>query len=625
MRRPSLFMLAFVCTLLASPVWANGSPTVYFSTGATSPSVIYSLDTSSGTYTALVSTSNADYEGLVVLPDNSTAPNEPTYLLYACDTANSRVVRFNPGASTPITPEIVYSGGALTHPQCGRGTSKGDLIVTSTDTGKNGGWWSFAGIANLALGSGGSQIPKQLFVPKVNSGSVDEGVAMKNVGDLLIVDHAGNQILRSSGPISSEFSEQSPYTTATPFITGLSGPIGIARKTTGEIFVTNQTHPGIMKFNAQGQSGATCVSFQNHNTPAFLQMSLDDVLYAGNTQQNGKGQLLVVNAGTCTVTRTFSSSTFPPVVGIALPPMSASLTAVSSDQSTFAFNVGDSALFQVLTGGSCTSTPTATASEVSPVSLSGLIESIPNGDLPFGGTPAVDLWADGFEVVFDATFSQCQLAGSSYEETISSFVDPTVVTSGTMAFCDLQISGCETVNLIGTYPLGGLLPADSTYTGGTKVNSRFFDINATPSQNGQFCGYESPFGTTNPPGVAASFSSGGTISVKFKLADSSGTCKKGPFIQTAVALISVAQLCAPGSTTGDLICSPKGQAVLSPTNLVTIFPEGNSTPTPPIFKFGNNQYQFSLSLKGYSPGIYSLTTTFETGETTEQTVLFQVQ
>lgn len=620
MRRPSLFL--FVCMLLASPVWASGSPTVYFSTGHTSPSVIYSLDTTTGALTALVSTANADYEGLVVLPDNT---GNHAYLVYACDNANSMVVRFDPAAAAPITPEVIYSGGSLTHPQCGRGTSNGDLIVTSSNTGKDGGWWSFDGIAKLALGSGSGQLPKQLFVPKVNSSSVDEGLAMKNVGDLLIVDHAGNQILRSSGPITSQFSGQTPYTTATPFIAGLSGPVAVARKTSGEIFVTNQTSPSLMKFNSQGQNGTRCVSFQNNNTPGFLQMSLDGTLYVGNTQQNGKGQVLAVDAGTCTVTNTFTSSQFPPVVGIALPPTSATLQAQTADSSTFTFNVGDSALFQAITQGNCTSTPTATAAETNPNDILTNIGLIPSSSLPFGGTPAVDLWADGFEIVFDAKFSQCDPQGGPYQETMSVFVDPSLVQSGTIAFCDDTLPGCDTVQLIGAYPLGGLLPADSTYTGGTRVNSKFFDIDATSVQSGRFCGYQSPFSATMPPGTAGTFSSGGTISVKFKLTTSSGSCKNGPYVQNAVALISVAQLCAPGSSSGDLICAPKGQSVLSPTKLVTIFPEGGSTPTPPIFKFGNNQYQFSLSLKGYPPGIYSLTTTFETGEQIDQTVLFRVQ
>jgi hypothetical protein len=622
MHRPSLFAVLCclaLCFVITAPVWGQGSSTVYFSTGSGSSSVIYSLNTANGALTALVSTSSADYEGLVVLPDNT---GQHPYLVYACDTANSRVVRFDPSAAAPITPEVIYSGGLLTHPQCGRGTSNGDLLVTSSNSGKNGGWWSFAGIANLGLGSGGGQVPKQLFVPKANSSVVGEGLAMKNVGDLLIVDHAGNQILRSSGPISSQFSGQSSYSTATPFITGLSGPVGVARKTSGEIFVTNQANPSLMKFNSQGQNGTTCVSFQNKNTPAFLQMTLDDTLYVGNTQQNGKGQVLVVNPQTCAVTNTFTSSNFPPVVGIALPPTSAALTASSNDQSTFTFNVGDSSLFQVVTGGSCTSTPSATATEAPPASLLGSIGTIP--DLPNGGTPAVDLWADGFEITFDANFVQCQpLLGNPYLETISTFLDPSVVTAGTVAYCDN--GACDTVDLIGAYPLGGLLPADPTYTGGTRVNSKFFDINATSSMSGQFCGYQSPLSAVDPPGVAATFSSGGTISVKFKLASSSGACNKGPYIQTAVALISVAQLCAPGSSSGDLICAPKGQALLTPSNLVTILPEGSSTPTPPIFKYGNNQYQFSLSLKGYPPGIYSLTTTFESGEETDKTILFQVQ
>lgn len=659
MRYPSRLFVPVLCLFaylaVSSPARAQ-APTVYFSTGSTNPSQIYSLDTTSSATNLLVSTSGADYEGLVVLPDNTgTYP----FLVYACNTAGDQIVRFNPAATTPITPEVVYSGQGL-YPQCGRGTSKGDLIFSSTAKGKTGGWWELAGIAGQGLGSKSLPSATQLFQAAANSSSLYQGMAMKNIGDLLIVDQANNQVLRSPGPISDQFTTATPYTNKTtdipplsPFITtGLSSPKGIARATTGEVFIANQSSGTVAKFDATGQSEMPlCVSFNANYTPYFMQMGLDNTLYIGATK-NSKGEVLVVDAATCTQTNSFVPGV--PVVGIALSPsvavnVPAQSTMNNDGTFTHSFAVGDSSIFEVTTGA-CANPPTATATETAPFGnvpahstsgpISGLIGEIPGADLPYGGTPAVDLWADGFEIVYSAQFdntspANCQQVGGTggYEETISSFVDPSQVTSGAIAYCDntLNSGGCDTLTLLGAYPLGGLLPAD--YTSSGRTNSQFFLINATPAQaRAQFCGYQSPFSSSNgapynpaPPYIAGVFSSGSTISVKFKLATSGGNCKNGPYIQTAQALISVAQLCTPGSASPDLICSLKGQMPLVPSNLVVLEPEGNSTPTPPIYKFGNNQYQFSLSLKGYPPGIYSLTTTFETGETTNQTILFQVQ
>ena len=642
MRYPSRLVVVvvclFACLAVTSPAKAQAvSPTVYFSTGNTNPSQIYSLDTTSGATTLLVSASGADYEGLVVLPDNSGTDGY-SYLIYACNTAGDQIIRFNPppyaNGGAP-TVQTVYSGGGL-YPQCGRGTSQGGLIVTSTNKGKNGGLFEFSGIAGTALGGTAlSLTPTTLFQPKSGS-SIDQGLAMKNIGDLLIVDQAGNQVLRSPGPISAQFSG-GLYNSATPFITGLSSPRGIARATTGEIFVSNQSSGTVTKFDATGQNGVTCVSFSGNYTPYFMQMGLDNTLYVGATK-NSKGEVLVVDAATCTQTNSFTPGVA--VVGIALSPsvavnVPAQSTMNNDGTFTYSFAVGDSSVFQVTTAGCPGGTPTATATETVPYTLSQLISGI----APHGGTPAVDLWADGFEIAFDAHFdtssnADCQPIGGPappagtgvYEETMSSFVDPSVVTSGTIVYCDGSPLACQTVDLFGAYPYGGLLPAD--YSGSGRTNSKFFVINATPLQSGKFCGYQSPLNGPAPPGIAGIFSSGSTISVKFKLATAGGSCKSSStsnYITNAVALISVAQLCTPGPVGSDVICSANSQAVLNPSNFVSLVPEGNSTQTPPEFKFGNNQYQFSLSLKGYPPGIYSLTTTFLNGETTDQTVLFQVQ
>lgn len=673
MRYPSRLLLLvvclFACLAVSSPAKAQALPpfVAFFSTGQlTSPSQVWGLRSDGSTWLLMQGTtaSPGDYEGLVVLPDNTgNATNH--FLLYACDPKDNQALRLDPyNLVTP--PETFYNGGAaLQGPQCGRGAttgdkSTGDLIVTSTVTGKNGGWWSFSGISNIALGSApaGTVAPHQLFVPSSKTStlnSMNAGMAVENEGDLLVVDTAGQQVLRSPGPTSSTVTGLAAYSTvnASPFISGLTSPLGIARDVSGELFVSSQAKkPFVTKFDVTGKIPTACAQFGNNHVVGFLQSSLDSKVWVADTTQNGTGEILELNASDCSVANTFSFT--PPAVGLALPPTSASVTGKSNDGgNTWALTLGDSSELQVVTGGSCANTPTATATQTAPFDVQTLINEIPttanaltftppeNG-IANGGTPGVDIWADGFEVVFDADFSaapaSCSPIGGpappvgtgTYEETMSSFVDPSVVTSGTVAYCDSALSsgkgGCDTVDLFGAYPYGGLLPQD--YSGSGRTNSQFFVINATPFQTGQFCGYQSPLNGPTPPGIAGIFSTGSTISVKFKLATAGGSCKSAStsnYITNAVALISVAQLCTPGPAGSDAICALNNQAVLNPSNLVSLVPEGNSTQTPPEFKYGNNQYQFSLSLKGYPPGIYSLTTTFLSGDTTDQTVLFQVQ
>jgi len=147
-------IFVFVCSI---GLCAQGAPQVFVSTGTAGK--IYSINTSTGVASLLVSTQGADYEGMVVAPDNAPATSHP-FLVYACDSNNRRIVRFDPAASAPITPEVVYSNGALQHPQCGRVTFTGDLVVSSKDSGS--GWWMFPGITAVELGSAGSLTPTQL-------------------------------------------------------------------------------------------------------------------------------------------------------------------------------------------------------------------------------------------------------------------------------------------------------------------------------------------------------------------------------------------------------------------------------------------------------------------------------
>ena len=306
-----LWLMPFFALVCSLPLCAQGASQVFVSTGTAGK--IYSIKTSTGIATLLISTQGADYEGMVVAPDNAPGTAHP-YLVYACDSNNNKIVRFDPAAATPITPEIVYSNGALQHPQCGRITSTGDLVVTSKDPGA--GWWMFPGITALELGSAGSPTPTQLDA----AGGGNQGVAQKNTGDLLIVDNANNQVLRSPG---AGFSTNSNFINS-----GLSGPVGIARRGDGDIFVSNQGSQNVMHFNAQGQTGAVCQSFTNKDLPFFMQMSLDNTLYIAVSGGTG-GSVRAVNASTCQMITSFAVPS--KAVGIALPPTTATQGVTASN------------------------------------------------------------------------------------------------------------------------------------------------------------------------------------------------------------------------------------------------------------------------------------------------------
>src|SRR5262245_19580584 len=153
--------LSVVCLFLlscASMVWSQSlptPPTVYVSSGAS----IYSVTIVNGnTVVAQIFTSaNANFESLAIDPDNAdTIPADNSLaagnalhpvLLYACDTAGKKVIRFDPG--NPSVTQLVYSGGGTQiTPVCGRSTSTGHFYVTDK---LGGGVFKLSGTNDTAL------------------------------------------------------------------------------------------------------------------------------------------------------------------------------------------------------------------------------------------------------------------------------------------------------------------------------------------------------------------------------------------------------------------------------------------------------------------------------------------
>jgi hypothetical protein len=290
---------------------------------------------------------------------------------------------------------------------------------------------------------------------------------------------------------------------------------------------------------------------------------------------------------------------------------------------TFNFN---SNLFQ-LTANGCTAT--VTAFPMSPGTVRSMIASAGNS-FPSGTQPAVNLGEDGYEIVYVAHWLQPLVTPSctsvftdgQFPQSFAGFVDRNSFTNPRVVQCDNSDPSTEPTlfassatlctagaTLLGVYPVGGPIAGDQLLT----KNSVFALVNAglSTTEPGKFCGFQSPL--SNDPLNPATFSGStkNTLSVKFKLATFSGNCPNGgPFISDASALISVAQ-----------IADSAGNTVFHP---IAVNATASSLDLPPLFNQGNQQYQFTLTISGYAPGTYSLTVTFLTNNTTNQTIFFKI-
>ena|SRR5215469_9614059 len=638
MRQPSRLVVLFIALLFTTPVWA-GAPLAFVSTGTnvSGMSNIYSVDTSAGTTQLLVSTANADYEGLVVLP--GTTGN---IVVYACDPTNGVIVRFDPASPGTVETIFIKGVGGLQSPQCGRGTSDGSLIVT--DAAAGGGWYEFKGIAGIAVGSAGNQTPTKLIAAPP-AGSVSEGTALKNAGDLLIVDSAHNQVFRSPAPL---------YSTETTFISkGLSTPLGIARRSDSQMYVSNNSSsPFIEHFDALGNVAASCqtLSFSGNNkvkSLGFMQMSPADTLFVAATSRSGNsGILFVIDAspstGCLSVTNTLATG-LPPLVGVALAlpnfPASKPLTAATGEIANFGY-----AALQVLEAGSCdlTTVGGVTATLTPPATL---MNEITTNGIP--AVPAPDLGWDGFETVLDPdptavpldTFPAACLATDGLFHSVLYVDVASTVTNPLPVFChDALDANCfvagssGAVLLDSVYPFGGILPSD--FGTGTKksISCRIFLTNSTaPPTNkepGTFCLYESPVNNTYSAttgtqnlNLASKFSVGKTVGFKFKLANAPplGNCKNGGYITDSVALISIVQVADangnPVSVPMDLTANGQGTIPLYETNKTN---QQNS------FNWNTSSCTLPSGVTQLCPaGTYSITTYFLSNNTSAPDVIGQ--
>jgi hypothetical protein len=648
----SIVWVLFLTVLCASasgqavPVYVSGGSNIYKISG--------------GTASLVLTVSGANFESLAIGPDNADTDlsgnaSHPV-LLYACDTANNKIYRFDP--ATPSVTQLVYSGGPpIITPVCGRSTSTGDFYVTN----KAGGG-AFKLVANnMPLANAPfptTTTTTAIATPVAVSGttpSTPRGITQKYVGDLLVVDNAANQVLSSAYPSFSTFVH---FTNSS----NLGGPVGIARISTGEVFVANSVLGSgttslspVVHFNRDGSAASTCsglnFSKSTKEVPAYLatlpvanstQTGVTDTIYLVTASKNG-GTLWSWNTANGNCSLSALASIQNPLTGVAVAPAPVTLSwqVTTPDPNnptptTFNFN---SNLFQV-TGATGGCQAKVTAYPLIPATVAKMITL--SASFPDGTKPAPGLGDGGYEIAYVANWllplvnPQCTSIFSDglFESSVFGFYDTSLYDNPRMVECrnsdpgnEPQIvpnlvitsgsTSCAAPPLFAVYPVpfGGPIPNDQ---GGTvRSGNSFFAVvdedlaltGNTTNPPGKFCGFQSPLtgdGITlpNQPAVFT----GNTIAVKFKLATASGSCQNGPYISNASALISVARLT---DSSG-------------PFSAIRVNATASSLDTPPLFNAGNNQYSFSLNTGGYARGTYSLTVTFLTDNAPNQTTLFKI-
>ena len=555
------------------------------------------------------------------------------------------IIRFAPTGTLNPTTDVVYNGGpesALT-PVCGRFTSTGAFYVTnqSSASSTTATVYEFANVANVKLGQLPASTPYRGCTPDCRQ-TVQRMLGLRKRTSVTCCSLI-TPITRCCGR-RTELRSHCLHL----HHTNLSSPEGIARISTGDVFVANGGSSNVAHFNSSGSSAANCptLSFPDgagNTSLFFLASSETDVIYAAastssadyaedldfQAEGDNPGEVWSWNPGqaTCTLVSVATSQTV--LSGVAVAPIptapiqqTLTATAASPTPATFSFNSNE---FQLIATG-CTATVSANPLSLANInSMINLAKTNAAGGLPNGGTPIVNLGEGGYEIAYVANWSGCTgvLSGGLFGDFIFGLFDPNLSGNTQIIQCDSNppdtseplLNGtntCEALPLIGSYPLGGPIPLDNGVGGGGRANSVFFLANANPTtvvtEQGQFCGFLPPNGTT--------FDTDDFVLVAFQLAQKNGNCKTGPFIGDAQVLLSVAEI------------SPTFAPILQ---LHTLLNLGSTFPRPGLCKFFPHSilactYALVVDVhkSGLTPGTYSLSAQPETGNAGTEAVTFNV-
>jgi hypothetical protein len=664
---------ALILALCAGAAWGQAVP-VYVSGGQN----IYTV--SAGSATTLLTVSGANFESLAIGPDNAdTVGGNASHLalLYACDSANNRIYRLDP--ATPTVVQQVYSGGIK--PLCGRSTSKGDFEFTDK---LNGGVWQLSGVANSSY-SGSSIFPA---VVNISTGPANpRGITQKYVGDLLVVDNTGNEVLRYSFPT---FSPSVPPTFNSTN-SNLNSPVGLARASTGEVFVSNSvlaigktTFPPVAHFNRDGSPAGTCsvLNFsQNTNqVPAYLATAPTDqfptnapnTLITDNiylvTFSSSKGTLWSWNtasaaSGNCSLNPVASVSNA--LTGVAVAPAAVELintkvttvNAASPTPTVFDFNSSQFWLTGATGPGGigtfCTANVTATP--LVPATVSAMVSLANTNTTPWlnsftdPATPASDLGGGGYETVYVAHWLSPAVGqgctsvfpplpppaipppGGVFETSIFGFYDVNLYNNPRMVQCD---NGDPTLSMQSTEP-----QIDAATTCGVPATFGVYPVGGPIPGDGGLTSRNSFFATVNEKAGQNTASPGTFCGFQPPLTGDGITPPSPPpsFSAGTTNTVNVKFKLSSSNCKKDFISNAVALisiARIADATGATVFNTINPNATAssiltlPLFNSGNNQYSFTLNLPSVfaqgGAGTYIITVTFLTDNTTNQITSFQL-
>jgi hypothetical protein len=652
MRRPSLFALGFLCLccLVAAPTWAEtASPTataVYVSGGPYIYNVwsdgslhkVYDATKAPSPYGQTIQTTRYAgpyFSSLAIGPDNVDMATDGSgnaaypFVIYACDDNKDTILRFVPTGSTANGNPPAEVLQLDVPPTCGRFTSTGDFYFTSGNS-----VYEVAGAANIQLGQG---LWMSARYASVASGLNSlQGITQKNVGDLLLVDKTDNKVLRSA---YGSFGSPSDYITS-----GLNAPIGIARISTGDVFVSNGgsgLSATVSHFTSAPAAAGTCPTLvlpAVANKLGFIAASETDTIYvvSSTTTADGTEDLdyesepdsppaavwsWTPGQAGCGLQPVASSPTL--LSGVAVAPIATNTITESISANTTAQFDFNSSEFQITPPGDCSASVSAYPLSLAEInSIIGKTTGFPGN----GATPVVNLGEGGYEIGYIAD-GDCAMTAA---DAIFGFYDSSTVSNPRIVRCDWPMDDnsepflngfqtCVALQTIGAYPSNGPLNADPGTVGRGGVGSLYVLVNAARASGsagtqGNFCGFALPL-RNNPVYDTDDF-----VPIAFQLSQNNN-CTTGPFIGNAQVLLSVAQ-------TADASGSP---TFVPELNLKTVLNLGTTFPQPALCKYFPKSplactYGLILNLQGsgLGAGTYEASILFLTGNTSPQSFTFTV-
>ncbi|HSL16444.1 MAG TPA: hypothetical protein VLB51_00895 [Methylomirabilota bacterium] len=637
LRRLGWLALVLLCAATGS---AQGVDVVYVSNPA--EGAIYAIDPAAGPAqvpTLVFAERRFDVGDMVVGPDD---------LLYVCAPDEGRLFRLDPapvlsgGAPYSLAGVDIIPTPGVNAPQCGWFSDKGDLFLT--DRSSPTAVWIYEDLVPLS-----PDTPPPSLEPLVAASGAffrfeGQGVTQAAKGDLLFVDQRNGAV--GSLPFDSIFRFDAPFSPgATVEFSGLSDPVGIARLGNGTVFIASGR-------NVISYGGYACpdLGFGNQ-TPEFLELSADDVLYVASAAKR-EATLWAVDAASCgdpVALFTFAKPDYTPgLSGVAIP-KSSRTTAVPGIgfEPDYLFNFKDHAYeLSFSPTGICTPNPIV-ANEIDPACLVNvinggyIIDDNNDPDTSVTGVPVTYAGDGGVAQLYTVT-GACQPVEKTIQHAISAYTalvgNPRIVRcvfpEGT-DYCNPpaqpcppgggcgEPAYCELIELESFFPFNGVFPEDGRISGirsaTTSDFSEYFiaDVDLADgsfdSTPGCFCGWESPLSNqdrldpNDPFFGLPTFNGGSAVPLKFRVAalPPGGSCEPGDpayvdvcsgapygYVTGAQVLLSVAKIYDAFGVEDFTPLVPTATASSTPGN---IFGDPSSPSTP---------YHYNLDTSGYEPGVY---------------------